>query len=65
MTVTVTERDDDHKSRETRALGRQAWDVHQQGMLVGVFFSEQEADAYRCRLELEELQRRMQRAERF
>ncbi len=37
MSVTVTERDDDHKSRELRALGRRCWDVHQQGLLVGVF----------------------------
>lgn len=29
MSVTVTERDDDHKSRELRALGRRCWDVHQ------------------------------------
>ncbi len=34
MSVTVTERDDDHKSRELRALGRRCWDVHQQGLLV-------------------------------
>lgn len=43
MSVTVTERDDDHKSRELRALGRRCWDVHQQGLLVGVFHNEDDA----------------------
>ncbi|AVK05895.1 hypothetical protein CSB93_5781 [Pseudomonas paraeruginosa] len=50
----MTERDDDHKSRELRALGRRCWDVHQQGLLVGVFHNEEDAQAYRHRLEKEE-----------
>ncbi|WP_445676498.1 hypothetical protein ACUDAZ_10425 [Pseudomonas aeruginosa] len=57
MSVTVTERDDDHKSRELRALGRRCWgcwDVHQQGLLVGVFHNEDDAHAYRIKLEKEE-----------
>ncbi|UUC51052.1 hypothetical protein NOX82_03720 [Pseudomonas citronellolis] len=65
MSVVVTERDEDHKSREFRALGRRCWDVHQQGLLVGVFYSEQEAHAYRENLEREEVQRHAQDAERF
>lgn len=54
MSVTVTEREDDHKSRELRALGRRCWDVHQQGLLVGVFHNEDDAHAYRIKLEKEE-----------
>ncbi|MGA4815558.1 hypothetical protein ACPA9J_11530 [Pseudomonas aeruginosa] len=53
MSVTVTERDDDHKSRELRALGRRCWD-DQQGLLVGVFHNEDDAHAYRIKLEKEE-----------
>ncbi|SDJ87940.1 hypothetical protein SAMN05216189_102482 [Pseudomonas delhiensis] len=65
MSVVVTERDEDHKSREFRALGRRCWDVHQQGLLVGVFYSEQEAHAYRQSLEQDEARRHAQAAERF
>ncbi|SDH71966.1 hypothetical protein [Pseudomonas panipatensis] len=65
MSVTVTERDEEHKSREFRALGRRCWDVHQQGLLVGVFHSEQEAHAYRETLAREESQRQALAAERF
>ncbi|GBL60721.1 hypothetical protein PCLA_20r0033 [Pseudomonas citronellolis] len=39
--------------------------MHQQGLLVGVFHSEQEAHAYRESLEREEVQRHAQDAERF
>jgi len=53
MSITVTERDDDHKSREFRALGGRCWDVHQEGQLVGIFHTEREAHAYRASLELE------------
>ncbi|KWR78826.1 MULTISPECIES: hypothetical protein [Pseudomonas] len=65
MSVVVSERDEDHKSREFRALGRRCWDVHQQGLLVGVFYSEQEAHAYRESLEQDETRRHAQAAERF
>lgn len=65
MSVVVTERDEEHKSREFRALGRRCWDVHQQGLLVGVFYSEQEANAYRDNLAKEEAQRQALAAERF
>ncbi|AGI22480.1 hypothetical protein ACYCAX_14875 [Pseudomonas sp. MT3] len=58
MSITVTERDDDHKSREFRAHGGRCWDVHQEGLLVGIFHSEREARAYRAALELEERYRR-------
>jgi len=51
MTVTVTERDDQHKSRESLALGTRAWDVYQQGELVGIFHTESEALDYRDELE--------------
>lgn len=54
MSITVTERDDDHKSREFRALGGRCWDVYQGGQLVGIFHSEREAAAYRVALELEQ-----------
>ncbi|MBD9516331.1 MULTISPECIES: hypothetical protein [Pseudomonadaceae] len=53
MSITVTERDDDHKSREFRAHGGRCWDVHQEGQLVGIFHTEGEAQAYRASLELE------------
>lgn len=53
MSITVTERDDDHKSREFRAHGGRCWDVYQEGQLVGIFHSEGEAQAYRISLELE------------
>lgn len=65
MSVVVTERDEDHKSREFRALGGRCWDVHQQGLLVGVFHSEQEAHAYRDNLAREEAQRQALATERF
>ncbi|PJI48497.1 MULTISPECIES: hypothetical protein [Pseudomonas] len=53
MSITVTERDDEHKSREFRAQGGRCWDVHQEGQLVGIFHNEGEAQAYRISLELE------------
>ena len=53
MSITVTERDDDHKSREFRAHGGRCWDVYQEGLLVGIFHSESEAQAYRVAQELE------------
>ena len=65
MSVVVTERDEDHKSRESRALGRRCWDVRQQGLLVGVFHNEQEANAYRDNLAREEAQRQARASERF
>jgi len=65
MSVVVTERDEDHKSRESLALGRRCWDVRQQDLLVGVFYSEEEANAYRDRLVSEEAQRHAQAAEHF
>ncbi|PZP23214.1 MULTISPECIES: hypothetical protein [Pseudomonas] len=57
MTVTVTERDDQHKSRESLALGKRTWDVHQQGELVGIFHTESEALNYRNELEQGEQRR--------
>lgn len=57
MTVTVTERDDQHKSRESLALGKRTWDVHQQGELVGIFHTESEALNYRNELEQGERRR--------
>lgn len=51
MNVIVHERDSEHLSHEARALGIQAWDVIQNGQLVGIFRSEEEADAYRQVLE--------------
>ncbi|WP_437882976.1 hypothetical protein [Pseudomonas sp. LRF_L74] len=51
MNVIVHERDSEHLSQEARALGIQAWDVIQNGQLVGIFRSEEEADAYRQVLE--------------
>lgn len=53
MSIAVTEREDDHKSREFRAQGGRCWDVHQEGQLVGIFHTEGEAQAYRVSLELE------------
>lgn len=57
MTVIVTERDDSHKSHESVASGVQMWDVHQQGLLVGVFHNESDALRYKEELELGEKQR--------
>lgn len=53
MSITVTERYDHRKARAFLARRRRYWDVHQEGLLVGVFYSEQEAHAYRIALELE------------
>ncbi|MBB3240420.1 hypothetical protein FHW68_001927 [Pseudomonas sp. Tn43] len=57
MTVKVTERDDSHMSHEGIAAGIRIWDVHQQGLLVGMFHSETEAHQYRAELETLEQQR--------
>lgn len=51
MNVIVHERDSEHLSREARAMGIEVWDVLQNGELVGVFQSLDEADAYRQALE--------------
>lgn len=51
MNVIVHERDSEHLSREARALGMVVWDVIQNGELVGIFPSRDEADAYRQELE--------------
>ncbi|HEY1026295.1 MAG TPA: hypothetical protein VGE28_01560 [Pseudomonas sp.] len=51
MNVIVHERDNEHLSREARAMGIVVWDVIQNGELVGIFPSRDEADAYRQALE--------------
>lgn len=51
MNVIVHERDNEHLSREARAMGAVVWDVIQNGELVGIFPSQDEADAYRRSLE--------------
>ena len=51
MSVIVHERDNEHLSREARAMGMVVWDVIQNGELVGIFPSRDEADAYRETLE--------------
>ena len=51
MNVIVRERDNEHLSREARAMGMLVWDVIQNGELVGIFPSRDEADAYRETLE--------------
>lgn len=51
MNVSVHERDNEHLSREARAMGIVVWDVIQNGELVGIFPSRDEADAYRQTLE--------------
>jgi len=51
MNVIVRERDNEHLSREARAMGMLVWDVIQNGELVGIFPSQDEADAYRKTLE--------------
>lgn len=51
MNVIVHERDSEHLSREARAMGAVVWDVIQNGELVGIFPSQDEADAYRRSLE--------------
>ncbi|MDH0748270.1 hypothetical protein N5D61_18265 [Pseudomonas sp. GD03842] len=50
MTVTVTERDEAHKSHESIADGIQIWDVRQQGELVGMFHQESDAQSYAAEL---------------
>jgi hypothetical protein len=50
MTVTVTERDDDHVSHETIADGIHIWDVRQQDQLVGMFHHESDAQRYAAEL---------------
>ncbi|MBF8748101.1 hypothetical protein E2H86_22690 [Pseudomonas putida] len=60
MTVHVTERDESKMSHEGVAAGVRIWDVHQQGELVGMFHSEQEAHLYRAELEELESQRATQ-----
>ncbi|OEC33431.1 hypothetical protein SAMN05216600_11869 [Pseudomonas cuatrocienegasensis] len=47
----VTERDEQHMSHEALAMGKRAWDVYQNDQLVGVFPSEEEAQAYKTELE--------------
>jgi len=56
MNVIVRERDNEHLSREARAMGMLVWDVIQNGELVGIFPSQDEADAYRKTLESAQLQ---------
>jgi len=51
MNVIVHERDNEHLSREARAMWMVVWDVIQNGELVGIFPSQDEADAYRKALE--------------
>lgn len=51
MNVIVHERDNDHLSYEARSMGIEAWDVIQNGELVGIFPSQNEANAYRKALE--------------
>ena len=51
MTITVTERDEDHMSREARGLGMHLWDVKQEGELVGVYQSEADALEYKEQIE--------------
>ncbi|MBF8780781.1 hypothetical protein IV505_13740 [Pseudomonas fulva] len=51
MTVQVSERDESKLSHEGLAAGVRIWDVHQQGLLVGMFHSEQAANEYRKELE--------------
>ncbi|WAJ36187.1 hypothetical protein OU800_16370 [Pseudomonas sp. GOM7] len=51
MNVIVHERDNEHISHEARAMGIEVWDVLQNGELVGIFRSQEEADAYRQALE--------------
>lgn len=51
MNVIVHERDNEHLSREARAMGLVVWDVIQNGELVGIFPSQDEADVYRKALE--------------
>ncbi|MGK8439277.1 hypothetical protein ACRS3X_18440 [Ectopseudomonas hydrolytica] len=51
MNVIVHERDNEHLSREARAMGIVVWDVIQNGELVGIFPTQGEADAYRKELE--------------
>ena len=51
MSVIVHERDNEHLSREAKAMGIVVWDVIQNGELVGIFPSQDEADAYRQALE--------------
>ncbi|MBH3338820.1 MULTISPECIES: hypothetical protein [unclassified Pseudomonas] len=51
MNVIVHERDSEHLSREARAMGTVVWDVLQNGELVGIFPSQDEANAYRKALE--------------
>ena len=51
MTITVTERDEDHMSREARGLGMHLWDVKQEGELVGVYQSEAAALEYKEQIE--------------
>ncbi len=50
MTVTVTERDDAHRSHESIADGIEIWDVRQQGELVGMFHHESDAQRYAAEL---------------
>ncbi|VXC57216.1 conserved hypothetical protein [Pseudomonas sp. 8Z] len=51
MNVIVHERDSEHISHEARAMGLEAWDVIQNGELVGIFRTQEEADDYRRTLE--------------
>ncbi|AMA46886.1 hypothetical protein ACI2KE_19510 [Pseudomonas monteilii] len=60
MTVQVTERDESKLSHEGLAAGVRIWDVHQQGLLVGMFHTEQDANAYRQELEGLEHEGRLQ-----
>ena len=46
MSLVVTERDEQHMSPEALALGKRIWDVYQNGELVGIFPTLEEAKAY-------------------
>ncbi|MNQ76359.1 hypothetical protein D3C85_911960 [compost metagenome] len=59
MTVKVTERDDSHMSHEGVAAGIRIWDVHQQGLLVGMFHNEIDAHNYKAELETLEHKREL------
>lgn len=51
MTIKVTERDDSRMFHQLVAHGVHLWDVHQQGVLVGMFHRESDARDYKAELE--------------
>lgn len=54
MSVIVIECDDDYKFCELCVFGCCCWDVYQQGLLVGVFYNEDDVYVYWIKLEKEE-----------